>query len=436
MSDDYEPAITETATDETGAESTITTRTPEAKIEPVLQAGEQGDNPDQPPGRDPRPQRQISDKTKAMLREIARLASKSDDGGVSGIADDLVPMGAEDTVPTATPVEPAKVAPPTAPPVVSRPDLPLPLPLPPLPAPKPAPVPQVDPAKVAALEAKEKALAEREQGLAAKEKLLPDINALIEQPGATLVAWLKQVMSVTSDEETKQLIADVTAELSETALETKLPSEFKTGMEARKANRTVKARLGEIGKAQQALTEQRVAAEKAAADAKAKADTEALEASRLTRVQEMISPAKDSYPFLHDTRATGGIQANVVVLSIIEHQDKLARQWLEENPGYQLPNEMKPNLETAMKIGDDFYRKKAEKLIEEAEALKPKVKPAVTQASPGKAVPGPAAKPVVAAAAKPVAVGDDDEIKVDRRDRRAADAKALFRKHFKNQATQ
>lgn len=436
MSDDYEPAITETVTDETGAESTITTRTPEAKTAPVLQDGEKGDNPELPPGRDSRGQRQVSDKTRAMMKAIAEKLGKEE---ITAVSDDLVPMGTDDDSATgsdtaaATPLPPATPQP--EPVAVTTPILPaLPVPRP------PPPPPPVDTAKLKEFEAKEKALATAQEQLSAKEKLLPNLVDLIEKPGATLANWLKEVYGVTDPEEMKQVIADVTAELSETGLDTKLPSDFKAGLDSRKAMRALRAHKGEIGKAQAALAAEKAALEKTAAEAKAKSDAEALEADRLGRVQQMIAPALAQYPFLADPEVTEGLQANVIVLKVVEEQDRIARQWMEQYPGHQLPDEYKPNLERAMQHADKYYKAQAEQKVAKAEALKAKIKPTVAPAvaSPGKVVtPGPVAaqKPATqlpVARAEPAT--DTDEPIVDRRDRRAAAAKALFQKHFKNQA--
>lgn len=442
--DEYEPALTDTTTDETGAESTIVTRDEAGKTAPVLQSGDKGDDPSKPPGMDPRGQRQVSDKTKAMLRGIAAAAAKAEaegaPAGLSGIADDLVPMDHEEALPqVAAAVTPdAGAVPPSPPasPVIAAAPAALPLiPLPAVPVPA-APVPPAVPDPAVAERAKR--MDAREAAIAEREKLLPDITALIERPGATLAAWLKTVYQVSDDSEMEAVIQDVTAELSEVGLKTKLPSEFKGALESRKAARAVRALRTDIGRREQALVDQRAAADKAAAEAKASADLQQYEADAAARMQAAVAPAKDQFAFLHDAELTDGLTAGFVVWEIVKEQKNRADQWLRANPGYQLPEELKPSVERAAKIGNDYYKGKAEAITKKADAIKTKLSPtpakpaATATASPG-AAPGPAAKPVPSVA-RPVAQessADTDEYQMDRRDRRAAGARALFAKHFK-----
>jgi hypothetical protein len=439
MSDDFEPAVTETATNEDGAESTITTRAPAERVQPVLVDGEKGDNPEAPPGREPRGQRVISDSVRAKIRAMAEAGAKAEAAGdpVVVVGDDLEPMGTEaaEVAPAAVAAAPAVAAP-------TAPAAPLPIPLIPLPmAPAPTgPDPAVAQAK-ALQDERERTFAEKEKQFAEREKLLPDLAALIDKPGSTLINWLKSVYGVTDPEEAKTLIADITAELSETALDAKLPPDYKAGLDSRKAMRAMRAMRSDVGKREAALAEQRIATEKAAADAKAAAETHAHEQNALAQVAQLIAPAKATYPYLHDPDITGGLAANVIVWDVIKAQDEAANKWKRENPGYQLPDTMKPNLETATKAANEFYRQKAEADLKKAEALKskpylvpPTKAPAAKVASTG-AAPGPAAKP----ASLPVARveeenADDRDYPMDRRDRRAASAKALFAKHFKKQA--
>lgn len=441
--DEYEPALTDTTTDETGAESTITTRDEAGKTAPVLMGGEVGDDPSKPPGQDPRGQRQVSDKTKALMRSIAAAAAKAESEGaaadLSGVSDDLVPMDHEEALPqVAAAAVPDAGAPPlpASPPAVAAPAA---LPLIPLPIPA-APTPPVQAAPDPAIAERAKQMDAREAAIAEREKLLPDITALIERPGATLAAWLKSVYQVSDDLEMESVIQDVTAELSEVGLKTKLPSEFKGALESRKAARAVRALRSDIGRREQALVDQRAAADKAAAETRAAAELQQYEANAAAQMQAAVAPAKANLQFLHDPEITDGLTAGFVVWEIVKEQKNRADQWLKANPGYQLPEELRPSVERAAKIGNDYYKGKAEAFTKKADAIKTKLSPtpakpaATATASPG-AAPGPAAKPVpsVARPAAQESSADTDEYQMDRRDRRAAGARALFAKHFKKQ---
>lgn len=437
LDDEYAPALTDTTTDETGAESIITTRDEAAKTALVLQDGDKGDDPSKPPGMDPRGQRQVSDKTKTLLRGIAAAALKAEAADLAGVADDLVPMDHEEALPpvAATVESDAEAIPPTSPAPVAAPAAPLRVPI-------PVPTPPVMPAAPAtpdpAIAERTKQMDAREAALAEREKLLPDITALIERPGATLAAWLKTVYQVADDSEMEAVIQDVTAELSEVGLKTKLPDQFKSALESRKAARAVRALRSDIGRREQALVAERAATEKEAAEAKAAIELQQSEATAAERMHAAVAPAKDQLAFLHDPELTDGLTAGFVVWQIVKRQNEIAEEWKLKNPGYQLPEDLKPNVERAAKIGNDYYKGKAEALTKKADAIKPKLSPAPAKptaavASPG-ATPGPVAKPQPAARVVQEQAADEDvDHPMDRRDRRAAGARALFAKHFKKQ---
>ena len=428
--DDYAPAITETTTDEPGAESTLVTREASESTAPVLTGGETGDNPNQPPGREPRGQRQVSDKTKAMLRGIASRAAK-EEGGLSGVSDDLVPMetvsppaAAVAAVAVPPPVE-TPAAPPSSPAVVAAA------------APIPVPSPAVDLAAKAAAEQaklladlKEKQFADREAALADREAKLPRNSDLIERPGATLAAYLRDVYGVTDDAEFKDVITDIVTELSETTLGVKLPSEVKQLLESRKAVRSVKAYKADLTRQQQAIADQRAAAEKQAREEREAFEAQQRERQAVAQVSQLLSApgVRDAHKFLHDAELTGGGDPAAIVIEVVKEQIKAGQP---------------ADWQTAARYADNYFKAQAEAAAKKAAHLQSLLAPAAP-AAPAKAAtppggtPGPVPKaPTVAVAATTPDLPSEssDEPTMDRRDRRAVSVRRLVAKHFKGGAT-
>lgn len=429
--DDYAPAITDTVTDEAGAESTITTRAPDAATAPVLQAGEAGDDPSQPPGRDSRGQRVISDKTRAMFRQIAASAAKAEASEMSGIADDLVPMISDDPPPAAAvaAVAGAPVASPaagvTSPPAAAATAAPI-APPPPIPPPPPA----VDVGKAAAEQAKllhdlrDKQLADREAALAERERQLPNRSDLIERPGATLAAYLREVYGPEDDAAMKDVIADIVTELSETGLGVKLPADVKSNLEARKALRSVRAYKADLTKQQASLAEQRAAQDKTAAEEREKQETVQRERQAVSQVSALLAdPAvRAAHKFLHDSELTGGSDPASIVVEVVKEQIKAGQP---------------ANWQVAARWADDHFKSQAEALAKKSAHLHSllapaaPVAPAKAAASPG-GVPGPAPKPQplpTATVINDATTTDTDEPVMDRRDRRAQSLRKLAAKH-------
>lgn len=428
--DQYEPAITDTVTNETGAESTITTRTPEAAAAPAIAAGESGDDPSKPPGTEPRGQRVVSDKTRAMFKNIAAASAKAEAAELAGVADDLVPMIADDPPPAAA--VPAVAVP--SPSVTPVGDAPVAAAAAPIPVtPRASAPPPVDVGKAAAEQARllhevrEKALADREAALVEREKQLPNRADLIERPGAVLAAYLRDVYGA-SDDELKDVLTDVVTEISEHALAVKLPSDVKTALESRKAVRSVKAYKADLTRQQQQLVEQRAAQEKAATEAREAQETVQRERQAVQQVAQLLAdPAtRAAHKFLHDPQLIGeGADPAAIVIEVVKEQLKAGQ---------------KANWQTAARHADDYFKSQAEALAKRSAHLQSLLAPA--PAAPAKAVaspggaPGPAPKPQPTPAnivTPPPSESSDDPVQ-DRHERRAQGARRLIAKHFKGGA--
>lgn len=407
MSDDYEPAITDTATGaESGAESApIVVREPEA-------AGPVGDDPSQPPGAEPRGQRVISDKVREMFKVIAAKAAAAD-----GVADDLVPMEHEE--PATAPAAVATPAP-VAPPVAAAPRLPT------APVLSPAP-PAVDVGRAAMEQAKalqdqrDQQQNARETALAAREKLLPDRTALAERPAEALVSWLKDIHGISTDDDMKVVLTDIVTELSEIGLGVKLPPEVKNGLEARRALRTAKAYGDDVKRQREAMLAERTERDKQDAAARDKQDAASREQQAIRQVNELVATTRDTHKFLHDADVTGGAEAGAIVVEVIREQLRRGQQ---------------ADWKAATDFANNYYRTQAETTVKTAAHLQSLLLP--TPAAPAAAAkpatapggaPGPAPKPQATPTPTEAAVNDSDEPVMDRRDRRARDLRAVARKH-------
>ena len=394
MSDDYEPSIEMPATAE-----------PEAAPEPApAKVGEiPPDAVDD--GTGPRAPRGRSAANRAMF---AAIVAK---GGVGEEAE-LEPMGTEPApaAPAPAPVAPAVASAPAAPPP-GLPELPA-LPLPAAPAPAAAVAPAPD------LTAREAELAAREAALAERERLLPDRAALAERPADAVMDWFKSVHGITDPGELRVAIGDLITELSERGLEVKLPEEVKTGLESRKAVRSVKAYKASLEQREQKLSEAAKAQAKAAEEQRAKVEEQRAVDAYVANIAQLIAPAKEQHRFLHDPEVTGGMPAAAIVYEVLKAQRELGH---------------KPDLAAAAEHANNYYKQRAIAEAKRAAHLQSLLAPAApapvaAPAAPAKpatspgAAPGPAAtKP---APAKP-ADWDPSDLPMDRQQRRQASLKAI-----------
>lgn len=434
MSDDYEPAITDTSTADTGVESApVEKRAAEA---PVVQAGEAGDDPNAPPGRDPRPPRVVSDKTRAMFKAIAEKYAKSD--GLEGTTEDLVPMGAE-VPPPAKPAAAAGAAPtPTAV-------------IPAIPAAVPTATPDAAPVDVAraaleqarvAQEAKakeveavfserEKQFAAREAALAEREKLLPDRAAILEKPAAALVSWLKDTHGISTADEVKIALQDLLTEVSEAELGVQLPSELKTSLESRKALRVLKAHQDRIAREQKTFADKRAAEEKAMSEARAKRDQEERERLATVRVaQQLEDPAlRSQFKFLHDPTLTGGADPAAIIIDVVKQQIAVGHKADWKVAAEYADNYFKTQAEERAKHAAHLQSLLAPPAPAAAPAAAPVAAPAAAAAPGGASGPAPAARSASQEAPDATKIDDPDEQPLDRHERRARSLRALARRH-------
>lgn len=253
-------------------------------------------------------------------------------------------------------------------------------------------------------------------------KKRPDRTAWIERPGATMMEHLRELYGTTDESELKDVLTDLVTEISEQGLGVKLPPDIKTAMESRKAVRAVKAYKADLTREQQRIAEQRAKAEADAKAAREAAEAAANERQALEKVSGLVKQHADSFPFLHEQTDPASI-----VWEVIKEQHTRA----PDQP---------VDWRAAAQLAEDYFKTQAEETVRKAERLRPKLNPtapataparAAATASPG-AAPGPAAKPQPKPAPEPETTATIDEESLqpmDRHERRAAQARALLRKH-------
>lgn len=440
MSDEYEPVISVAST----VPEPSTTGEARRPTE-VATAAPEGN--DEPAGENARGSRTVSDRTRAMFKTIAARAAKleREENGEPDAAADLVGMESEAAT---APV--ARAAPATAParaplPAAASPAAqvaaaivaaPPPVPAPAAPAAPvyaPAPAPP-DVGKAAAEQAKlmaemrAKQLDDREAALAAREKLLPDRQALIEKPAATLAAYIYEVYGVTDEQERKTVLADVMTELAEIGLGTTLPADAKQTMEGRKALRSVKAYQQNIAKERADLEAKRAAQDKTAAEEREKAELAQQERAAISKVGSLIEEPtmKAKLRYLHDAEATSGAAPAAIVWEVLKEQH--ARHQRGEGP--------EANWQAAAEYADAWFKSQAEATAKRGAYLQTLLQPtlpapaapAKAAASPGGA-PGPAPKPqLITEAPAPVAEPEDGPL--DWHEQRHQNLRRIKAKHL------
>jgi len=448
MSDDlegYEPAIepasnnAEASVEASPAGKAATASDPASSADAAEKIGLPPGQDDEAAGPQPGPKapRVWSGKSRALFRQLAAK------GGVGAdMADDLQPMehapaptlrAADPAAMTASPAVPAAAtqaqpdvadaAPVTPPP--GFPELPD-LPLQADPAPAASPPASPDPK----LAEREQAIAAREAALAEREALLPDRRKLIDDPGGATIAWLKDTYGITDDNDLKTAVADLITDLSVKGLKIGVPDEHVTGMNARRATRMVKVYATDVDKRERALKDREAAAEKKASEERTARETKQQELAYVQRVGEVIAPTAAQYRFLHDREITGGIEPAVIVYEVMKEQQKLGQ---------------KPDLASAVKYADDYYRAQAEAFAKRAARIQslftpaaaPPAKPA-QPAAPAKpqqsASPGGAPGPAPTPAAKPELQPRDPSDAIT--DAKAARRATLAKIRARNEAVQ
>lgn len=464
--DDYAPAIEPTSN---SAEASVESQPAGKGAAPAAAAAPASDEPAEPkigtpPGEDdgaagpepgPRRQRVWTGKSRALFRDLAAKGGVGADG-----ADDLVPMEhkpaaapapvvaapAAAPAPTTEPSKQPVAAPPPAASVAPPPGLPdLPdLPLPAELAPAPAAAPGPDPKHAE----REQALAAREAALAEREKLLPERRALIENPGEAVISWLADTYGITDPAEIKTAVADLITDMSRSpkGLGIGVPDEHVNGMQSRRATRVVKTYASDVDKRERALRDREAKQAAEAETSKAKQTAAQQETAYVAQIGERLAAAKEQFPFLHDADLTNGQQPARIVYEVMLEQRKQASAWSAANPGKPVPAELQPNLATATRFADKYYREQAEAIEKVAArhrsrlapaapaAAQPAAKPAAPApaalASPGGA-PGPA--PTPAAKPEPQPTRDPSDLP-DKRSSRAATL-ARLRARAGNQPT-
>lgn len=434
MSDDYEPALDMDTT--SSREASDVTHHDRVEGAPVAQLS--GDDPNKPPMDQRTGPRVVSDKVRAMFRD---LASKVKSGEVSIEADDLVPVE-HDAPPAAAPVASAVVAAPAPAPAPAPVSAPVPataspaaqaaavIQPPPVPRVVPPPVARPDVGSIAeeqrriALEAREKLLADREAAIAAREKSLPTRERLLDNPVPTLAELIRESYGITDDEDLKNTITDLITEMSEKYHGVQLPAEIKDRVEGRKALRKVKAYTASIDRDKAELAARIEAQAKAEREAREKADLVAQEQRAVEQIGTVLTAAQSQYPYL-------AVQDNsaAIVWEVLKEA---------HTQGHKI------DWAGAAQFANDYYKTEHERtqadISTRAARLQTLLAPAATQApaqpaaSPGGA-PGPAPKqpaaPVTPPSLQPTSQPEDpsDVVGEDRRERRARSLRGLVAKH-------
>lgn len=447
MSDEYVPAITMTdrpapataAAAPSSAQPAGAQAAPRAAFAqpsepaPAAPAAEVADDPERPPSDTARGPREVSDKVRGMLRQIAKTAVVDD-----GIADDLVPMGTESAPASAAAGAPAAPAPagagqaaqPIEPPAAGSPAAQLPvlrLPeglqvAPPAAQQQPAVTGAADEQRRALLDQRERELDERERAIDERALAMPTIERFAEAPAATITALLKDTFGITDPEELKTLVADVMTEAAELTLGAKAPPDVRGQMDGRRAVRAVKALRTTQEAERKRLDAQRLEAEKAAQAEREKAELASRERQLVEHVGAQLAPHAAAFPFLTNQRVTGGVPAGAIVLEVYKEQERLYRSGAIQQA---------PDLGVAAKFADDYYRSQAEAAAREAAyfqslfapapAPAPAAQAAPQPSSPGGA-PGPAPttqqRPATRTPAEPEPDASDLTFQPDRQERR------------------
>lgn len=414
---DYQPAITMAdAKPAPAAQPRTAFATPEPPVAAALPSGDIPLDPTMQPGDLSRGPRVVTDKVKGMLRKVAQAAAETGDDGVAGIADDLVPMATDAApAPATAPGHPAAPAAPGPLPTAALPQLHMPTPAL---APPAAGGTAADDQRRALLDQREKQLEARHAALEERAKSLPSLEQLAENPAVTITSWLKTTFGITDAGELKTLVGDIMTEASEQLMEAKLPPELKAQLDGRKAVRSVRALRSVQETEKQRLEAQRIEMEKTAKADQDKRDAEASERQLVEHIGAQLAPHAATWKFLHDQFVTGGASAGAIVHEVWKEQRRLH----SENPTAFAA----PDLATAAKFADDYYRTKAENAVKSLAHLQsllaptaaPAAQPVRPQPSTG-GVPGPTPteQPKPAPTPQPTADRDPSELDYPQDDR-------------------
>lgn len=313
-------------------------------------AGAPAFDPDEPAvGFQPR-YRSVSDKTRALFKAAADSMKKQLDDGAG--ADDLEPAIAAPTA-TGAPAQPA--ATPTAPQGS-----------PPSPTPPPAPALSVDTRQAVTLEAREKALAEREAALVQREEVASARDSrrdkYLDDPAAAIADLVKEWTGIDSDAELREEMADLLTHISARSLGLTVPDDIKARTDSRKATRQVRAWKSDQARREAEQTKKQQA-EQAAATEKQR------DALALDHLKQFLPTIKDDkgkhpYPFLMAEDAP-----HTVVWDVIKEQHRQAGS----------PKEWQPNIDAALKLANDYLKSEAERYFDKRRHL---LTPAPAQAAP------------------------------------------------------
>jgi hypothetical protein len=177
---------------------------------------------------------------------------------------------------------------------------------------------------------REKSLTEREAKLAEREKqLAPHRERYVDKPALTIRDLVKEWTGAETDDEVKDEVADLITELSDSVLGLPVSAELKNRTESRRAIRQVKSYKADLSRREQALADERAAAEQKQREAAAAAAIG----------ERLRAAAADKYPHL-----MAEDEPHAIVWDVIKTKASREPEW-------------QPNWEEAATLANEHFKK-------------------------------------------------------------------------------
>lgn len=370
----------------------------------------------------PRGQRVISDKVRALFKQI----EEKHEGGVE--SEDLVPVDTTAPDPVAKPAPIAAAAVPAAVVAVAPAAV-----VPPPPAAElsaaiaDAAAKAAEQARQSQSEAREKAIADREAKLAEREAKLPTRETYNKNTAAAIRDFVRGLTGAETDGEVKDALSDMLSEVTADTLGTPLDDRLRREIEQRKALRTVNGYKADLQRQQEALK-----AEQLERDTAAKAERESIETQRRaaqaqSALQGLLATEAAKYPFL--THNDDDNPPHLAVWALLERQkNDFVKQY-----GDAALSQFQADWPAAAKALDDHYKAKAAKAVQR---YSPLLAPAAPVAPPVKPSPQVSAQvprsTTQTAAAQPDSASPDVPVERWDRDARRNRGRESLKKRFAN----
>lgn len=372
----------------------------------------------------PRGQRVISDKVRALFKQI----EEKHEGGVE--SEDLVPVDTTAPDPVAKPA-PVTAAAVPAPVVAAAPAAAV---VPPPPAAElsaaiaDAAAKAAEQARQSQSEAREKAIADREAKLVEREAKLPTRETYNKNTAAAIRDFVRGLTGAETDGEVKDALSDMLSEVTADTLGTPLDDRLRREIEQRKALRTVNGYKADLQRQQEALK-----AEQLERDTAAKAERESIETQRRavqaqSALQGLLATEAAKYPFL--THNDDDNPPHLAVWALLERQkNDFVKQY-----GDAALSQFQADWPAAAKALDDHYKAKAAKAVQRYSSLLAPAAPVAPPVKPSPQVSAqvPRSTTQTAAAAQPDPASPDVPVERWDRDARRNRGRESLKKRFAN----